>query len=714
MSQPPLPLPDTALSHLSAVICEKKESPDYIDVNKSSLVRACQRIFSAMKMTVILNSDEKLSLSGIAKIANCQYRKVTLSGQWWNQDNGALLGFHHQTGQPCALLPRKSGGYELFDPITAKTVILTKKVATLLARQAVLFYRPFKKEPIKLRYLIGFALKPQIRDIVRVLSSQLLLGIFALFIPIATGYLFETVVPNSDIDLLSQFIIGLTVSVFSMMAFNIIQMISLIRIKFKMTLSVQSAVWNRLLNLPVNFFRKFYAGDLADRAGGIDAIQERMTGVVLQGLLTGVFSLLTLALMLYYSRWLTLIAIGLLSVTAFVIVIFNIIQLGYQRRHYAVNGKLQGFMLQLLTAISKLRVANKEANAYEQWAIQFSKKTRILFKSGTLHYYLDIFQVFFTIINLIVLFHVVVAEGEKLSFGQFIAFNAAYGQFIASFFALTGILTQILGIIPLYERVKPILLAEHESNDSSKIAISIQGGVEVSDLCFSYSQADDAPLVLKNISMKIKPQQFIAIVGLSGSGKSTLLRLLMGFEKPISGCICYDGYDLSDLNVASLREKMGIVLQSQPLLPGTILENLIGTAELSEEKAWQLARITAIDADIAAMSMKMHTMMVQSGQSLSMGQRQRIALARALAHQPRLLLLDEATSAIDNTTQQLIYDNLAKLSMTKVITAHRLSTIANADMIYVFEKGEIVQQGNYNDLISQPGLFIQLVKRQML
>lgn len=707
------PLPDSALEHFSRVIADSQSSFIMDAGDSSLLLRACQRIFAAIGVKADALDHRCNSIARIAKTVGCPYRQVKLSGKWWHKDNGVLLAFHRQTGRPCALLPKKYGGYQLFDPGDGSCIDVTAEIASVLNIHACLFYRVLRNQSIRLKDLLVFALSPHKKEIVRILFAQLMIGLFGLLIPIATGYLFESVVPNAAIDLLWQFVLGLMVATFSMTAFNIMQVLALMRLRFKVNWSVQAAVWNRLLSLPIEFFRRFSAGDLADRSGVIDAIQARLTGAMLKAILSGVFSILTLALMCYYSVVLTVIAFSLLLVTAAIIIVVNLIQLGYQRQHYAINGRLKGFMLQILTGISKLRIAHCEANAYEQWSVQFSKKMRVLYQSGRLRYYLDLFQVFFTITNLIMVFYVVVAVGKQLSFGQFIAFNAAYGQFLAAFFGLTAVVTELMGVVPLYERIKPILQATHEVSGDLDAVIDWNGNIEVSKLSFCYGREAESPLVLNRISLSVKTGQFVAIVGLSGSGKSTLLRLLMGFEKPLSGHIYYGNHDLSLLNPAVWRENLGVVLQNQLLMPGTILENISDTTELSEERAWELAKVVGIDEEIAAMPMKMQTHMLQSGRSLSVGQRQRIALARALAKHPKLLLLDEATSALDNATQKYIYHKLLNLSMTKIVVAHRLSTIVDADCIYVFDKGEIIQQGSYWELMQQPGLFADLAQRQL-
>lgn len=234
----------------------------------------------------------------------------------------------------------------------------------------------------------------------------------------------------------------------------------------------------------------------------------------------------------------------------------------------------------------------------------------------------------------------------------------------------------------------------------------------MSNVTFSYTP--DGPLVLNNLSLKVEPGEYVAIVGRSGSGKSTLMRLLLGFETPTSGAIYYDGYDLQTLDVRSVRQCIGVDLQDSKLFPGSIYANIIITAPWATlEDAWEAARLAGVDEDIRAMSMGMHTLVSEGGGGLSGGQRQRILIARAIISKPSIILFDEATSALDNITQDLVAQNLAALNCTRIVIAHRLSTVRQCHRILVLDKGTVVEEGTFEELMAKRGLFYEFAIRQI-
>jgi ABC-type bacteriocin/lantibiotic exporter with double-glycine peptidase domain len=206
----------------------------------------------------------------------------------------------------------------------------------------------------------------------------------------------------------------------------------------------------------------------------------------------------------------------------------------------------------------------------------------------------------------------------------------------------------------------------------------------------------------------------VALVGPSGSGKSTLFRLLLGFDTPEVGAVYFDGQDMAGLDLNALRRQLGVVLQTSRLMSASIFENIASSARITMEEAWEAAAMAGLADDILAMPMGMHTVVSEGGTNLSGGQRQRLLIARALALRPRILLFDEATSALDNRTQAIVSESLERLRVTRIVVAHRLSTIRHADRIYVLEKGRLIQQGNFDQLTATPGLFSQLVKRQQV
>jgi ABC-type bacteriocin/lantibiotic exporter with double-glycine peptidase domain len=239
----------------------------------------------------------------------------------------------------------------------------------------------------------------------------------------------------------------------------------------------------------------------------------------------------------------------------------------------------------------------------------------------------------------------------------------------------------------------------------------LAGSIEINHVNFRYQQ--DLPMVLRDVSLSVKPGQFAAFVGPSGSGKSTLLRLLLGFEKPESGAIYFDGQDLLGLDIEAVRRQMGVVIQNARLVSGSILNNIVGSAPLTMEDAWEAARQAGLDQDIRELPMGMHTLVSEGGANLSGGQRQRLLIARAMVKKPGIFLFDEATSALDNITQSTVSRSLEALQATRIVVAHRLSTIINADSIFVFEKGTVVQRGTYEELSNEEGLFRKLVQRQL-
>jgi ABC-type bacteriocin/lantibiotic exporter with double-glycine peptidase domain len=242
---------------------------------------------------------------------------------------------------------------------------------------------------------------------------------------------------------------------------------------------------------------------------------------------------------------------------------------------------------------------------------------------------------------------------------------------------------------------------------------SITGSIEVSNLSFGYDEK--GPLVINDLSMRIRAGEYVAIVGKTGCGKSTLMRLLLGFEKPMRGAIYYDGKDISEVDIRSLRRHIGVVLQSGSLFAGDLLMNItVASPNATLEDAWRAAEMAGIADDIRRMPMGMQTIVSEGGGGISGGQKQRILIARAVCEKPKMLMLDEATSALDNVTQRHVSDALEHLNCTRIVIAHRLSTIRHANRIIMLDGGKIAESGTYDDLMAANGVFAELVKRQQL
>ena len=713
---------DRAMHSLAAVLGKGSGNATANEQRSSSpLIAALQSVAQAVGFAVTvpaLSGDEQLTIerqvAEIAEASMVRRRAVALKGDWWTLGSGPLLAFREEGRHPIALLPAR-GGYMLHDPATRSDIPLTRELAATLSPFAFSFYRSFPPGKVKLFGLMKFGSRGLLRDYALVGMMGVAVGLLGMVTPIFTGMLFDTVIPEADRSQLTQLTLALLAAAFATAMFEVTRGFSMLRAEGKMDSAIQAGVWDRLLRLPVPFFRDYSAGDLAVRANGINAIRQALSGTTLSAIFSAVFSTFNLVLLFYYSVKLALVALALVLIAVLFTTGVNLIALRQQRKLAELSGMLSGTVFQFLGGISKLRATGSETRAFHQWAVQFATQQRHEFKAQMAHNAVSTFNAVFPVVANLALFAMIafyMKEEKNFSTGNFLAFNAAFGGLMGAMLAATGALTSVLNIIPIYERAKPILLGEPEMTASKAHPGQLSGEIEINHLSFSY--APDLPLVLNDISLQIKPGEFVALVGASGSGKSTLLRLLLGFETPSQGSIYFDRQDMAGLDLGALRRQLGVVLQNGQLLAGDVFTNIIGSAaSLTLDNAWEAATQAGIAEDIRNMPMGMHTVVSDGGGTLSGGQRQRILIARAIVNRPRIVVFDEATSALDNRAQAMVSESLEKLNATRIVIAHRLSTIVNADRIMVLDGGRLVQSGTYAELMQQPGLFAELARRQI-
>jgi ATP-binding cassette subfamily C protein len=585
-------------------------------------------------------------------------------------------------------------------------------VAETLSGDGFMFYPPLPERPVLRSDLLAMALRDRRDDLGTILLMGLCGGLLALLVPILTGQVFGNVIPSADRGQLAQIGLALIVSALASAAFQVTRSIAVLRLGGKVDGAVQSAVWDRLLSLPVSFFRRYTVGDLANRSMGIDAIRDMLTGNVLTSMLAAVFSLFSFGLLFYYSWRLALLGTALVLILAGVTFLLTWLQLRHQRVLLEKQGRMSSLVFGLIHGISKLRVAGAEARAYARWAEGFAEQRRRTLAAQRIANVQASFNPVYGIATSMAIFAVMGFYLEPpLELGEFLAFNAAFGQFLAAVLTMIGVLSSVLTMVPIYERLSPILEAVPEVDESKSEPGELAGEIEFSHVSFRYQ--DDGPLILDDVSFRANPGEFIALVGPSGAGKSTCLRMILAFEKPSSGSIYYDGQDVASLAVRSVRRQIGVVLQSGRPMAGSIVSNILGSSNLGIDAAWDAARLAGLEDDIKAMPMGMHTVISEGAETFSGGQKQRMLIARALVNRPRIILFDEATSALDNRTQEIVSRSLERLKSTRIVIAHRLSTIQNADRIYVMEGGRVVEEGRYDELIGRGGTFARLAERQI-
>ncbi|MEO8304961.1 MAG: NHLP bacteriocin export ABC transporter permease/ATPase subunit [Betaproteobacteria bacterium] len=708
-----------ALSRFVGVVQGARDLP--VELSNDPLLAACELIGRRIGVAFRAPPTRTHAAAGIdplqeiADASAVRTRAVALKGEWWRDDNGPLLAFHAETRAPYALLPLMDRRYEIHDPTTGEVKSVTPQTAQTIGSFATQFYRPFSPTAIKPFDMLKFAVQGKRRDITAILTFGILGGMIGTMMPVAMGRMVDTVIPSAQHNDAIALMLALIAAIIASQIFEVVRSAAVLRVEGKMDGGVQAAVWDRVLALPVPFFRNYAAGDLANRINGINVIRHALSGTTVATLLSSVFALLNFLLLFYYSAQLAVVALVTTVVAVAVVLTTGLLKLRHERQLAELAGHLSGTVLQYLIGIVKLRVAAAENRAFANWAREFTRLRSIAFRAQNIAiidhtffsgYSIIINAVIFAVIGMFVL----AGGGARMSTGDFVAFSAAFGAFFTALISLSETSIGLLNLVPIYTRVKPILAGIPEVDAAKKHPGELQGSIEVVKVDFSYTADQE---ILKNTTFSVRPGGFVALVGPSGSGKSTLLRLMLGFEKPSRGSIYYDNQDLADLDVRALRRQLGVVLQGGQLMTGDIFTNIVGTRPLTIDDAWQAARMVGLEEDIDEMPMGMHTVISEGSSTLSGGQRQRILIARAIVHRPRILFFDEATSALDNRTQAIVSRSLEQLKATRIIIAHRLSTVINADRIIVLQNGSIVQTGNYAELVGQAGPFADLAKRQI-
>ena len=365
----------------------------------------------------------------------------------------------------------------------------------------------------------------------------------------------------------------------------------------------------------------------------------------------------------------------------------------------------------LISGIQKIKLAGAETRAFARWGNLYAQSAKMTYDPPMFLKLNSVISLAIILTGTLVMYYMSVRAG--LSVADYYAFNTAYGMVSGAFLSLAGIALSAAQIRPILTMVQPFFDAVPEVSDGKQVIERLSGGIELNNVSFRYNE--NMPLILDDLSLKIRPGQYVAIVGRTGCGKSTLLRLLLGFEKPQKGAIYYDGKDLERIDLRSLRRRIGVVMQNGKLFQGDIYSNIVISAPwLSQQDAWEAAELTGIAEDIRRMPMGMNTVISEGSGGISGGQRQRLMIARAIAPKPKILMFDEATSALDNITQKKVSESLDRLKCTRIVIAHRLSTIRQCDRILVLDQGKIVEDGTYDELIASDGFFAELVARQRL
>ena len=640
------------------------------------------------------------------------HRRVMLEGNWWKDCDGALLAVTKDKGEFCALLPRKTGGYSFWNTSSGAREKLTSKHKDMFEKEALCFYEPLPEEVKNGKQLLFFLFKHiAIFDYAIVLLATLLATLLGMMTPYISGIIFSRLIPSGKTDIVFTTAILLLITVLAAYTMSVVRTGTLERIKNRMENVVQNALMSKLMHLPPRFFQRKSAGGLATIITYLDRLPMVIADVLLGPCITAVFSFAyviqigVLAPSLALPAFVTLIAQAL-------IIIFSIKQkLRLTREELNANMEVKGITYSAISGIQRIKLSGSEKRIVSRWAKAYKNRAKAAYKVYFPSTMQNELVVAAALAGTLWVYFSGASRGIELS--QFVVFLSAFSIATNNITSLSECAQHLPFLKPSLKLIEPILSEAPETSAGKTVVGRLSGAIEMSHVTFRYSEK--SPDVLDDLNLKIKPREYIAIVGRSGCGKSTLMRLLMGFEKPESGMVMYDQKDLAELDPASLRRNIGVVLQNGKLFAGSIFSNItISAPWLTLKEAWEAAEMAGMADDIRNMPMGMHTLISEGSGGISGGQKQRLMIARAIAPKPKILMFDEATSALDNITQKKVSDTLDTLNCTRVVIAHRLSTIRNCDRILVMDKGKIAEDGSYDELIAKNGLFAELVERQRL
>ena len=639
-------------------------------------------------------------------------RNVNLEKGWYKDAIGAVLGTRKDDGSVVAFIPKGLSGYVYFDAPTGKWMKLTKKNESLFEDEGICFYKPFPLGKLTLRSLMRYIIETlSMADFVLIALSTLATTAIGLLGPKLNNLLMGTVVNSKNYQLL----IGITVFMISVsistMLITSVKSLLMARINTKMSLSVQAATMMRVLSLPADFFKKYASGDLSSRAQYIQSLCNMLISTVLTTGLTSLFSLMYISQIFAYAPALVVPALGIILATIIFSLITTFAQMKYTKKKMELSAQESGMSYAMITGVQKIKLSGAEKRMFARWSKLYSEQLAVSYNPPMFLRAGGAFSAIISMGGMILMYFMAVQSG--VSVADYYAFNTAYGMVSGAFMSVVSIAGTIAQFKPTIEMAKPIMEAIPEVSEGKLVVERLSGGIELNNVSFRYNE--NMPNVVDNLSLKIRPGQYVAIVGSTGCGKSTLMRIMLGFEKPQKGAVYYDGKDLSGIDLKSLRRKIGVVMQNGKLFQGDIFSNItISAPQLTMDDAWAAAEMSGIAEDIRRMPMGMHTIISEGSGGISGGQRQRLMIARAIAPKPRILMFDEATSALDNITQKIVSESLEKLKCTRIVIAHRLSTIKECDRIIYLEKGKIVEDGTYDELIALNGKFAELVERQRL
>ncbi|MDO4537337.1 MAG: ATP-binding cassette domain-containing protein [Coriobacteriales bacterium] len=663
-----------------------------------------------LKTNASANDIDKLDqlLEDALRTTGIHCRRCSLEGAWERDATGVMVALLDGK-QAVALVPHRFG-YAWIDPKSGRKTHVRSDRRARLGTQGFCFYEPFPARALSLRDVVVYMMRSlELRDLALIVFALVCSTALGMLLPAANAMLFGPVLAAGNSAILANALVLLTGVGIAQALIGAAKNLVIAGVGSKVSRSVEAASMARLLSLPASFFGRYSAGELNAILRNFETVAGSVQKILLGTTLSSVFSLVYLAQIFTIAPALGAPAALVLAANLLVTVTVTLVQLKVGRRKMALSQELSGWQNSILGSIRAIRLFGVESQAYEQWATRYAATARLAYNGPLVARLAPALTLAVSLVGTILIYCSSIAA--QISVSQYMAFTSAFGMLLGAFTSLGSTAGSIAQIRPQLENARPIFEQVPEVCGAKILIDHPTGAIELTDVSFAY-EGSSKP-VLEHLSLSIRPGEYVALVGASGCGKSTIMRLMLGFERPQQGTVCYDGHDIAGVDVHDLRRHIGVVLQQTQLFRGDLYSNIVISAPwLGEEDAWRAAEAAGIADDIRAIPMGMHAIVSEGGAGFSGGQRQRIAIARALVAQPDIIMFDEATSALDNETQQVVAESLDALGCTRIVIAHRISTIRNCDRICMIEGGRVVEEGSYDELMAARGAFYELVCRQ--
>lgn len=646
-------------------------------------------------------------LTALASAAGAVIRRVDLPPGWWASEGPPVL-VTAEDGSPGAAVWRGSG-YHVWQPESGLQPVLDAGSAGQWGRRGVLM-EPLldPSQPANWQKLARLSLHGNAGSARLVVFLTVVIALLAAVVPVVSGQLTASIASQTG-STLAVIAAALVAFALGDALIRVVRMFAMLRIRGRSTAVAATALWDRMVRLPMRWHNERTVASRLTDATAVDGASMGVPDAIIMSLLdsSAVFGAL-LGVMIVSPP----LALALLAF----LVVRGVVEVQVVRRAAVVARQAvdagavsQGVTLGLISGVNRLRISGASWRAFALWAQAQARTTAVEVRGRQIMVLQQALGALWPTLGLALLLAITAVTGSSVA--QLVTAQTALTASNAALAAAIVAIGAVLRARAVLERADAVLQAIPESGAGQELA-ALDGTIDLRDLVFGYDP--EAPPVLNQVSVSIPAGAHVAIVGPSGCGKSTLLRLILGLEQPDSGLVSFDGRDLSALDRSSVRRQIGSVMQSSELMPGSVRENVDLGRGLTATQVWEALEQAAVADDVRAMPMGLNTVVTEGGGTLSGGQRQRILLARALAGSPRVLILDEATSALDNVSQAAVVQSLDRLEATRIVVAHRLSTIELADTVVMLDGGRVVAQGSFDELMAEPGPFRELVIRQRL